>query len=399
MRIVLYTGKGGVGKTTTAAATAVRAARIGRRTLVASTDAAHSLGDVFGCELSARPRELLPDLYAVEVDPRRELDARWAQIRRYLADLLAAEGIEGLEAEDAARLPGADELMTLVAAERMAREVSARLLVVDCAPTDGALRLVTFPDVARSLVRLLLRVQRVVAAAAAPLARRLGHAGLPDGAALAEIERFVYRDLRRLHRRITAPSCSVRLVLNPDRMSVREARRAHADLSLFGVPVDAVIANRVLPETLGGALRGWVDEQEARLAGARAAFEPLPVLTAPLRDDEVVGVAALDRHGAELFGSLAPDAVLGRAPRIRFSRCAGGARAVVPLPGADPRLLEVATVDDELVIRSGPRRRAIPLPRSLLGFAVRRAEYRDQALRIELERESRGARSGGGGCG
>lgn len=399
MRLVLYTGKGGVGKTTTAAATAVRAARGGRRTLVASTDAAHSLGDVLDCELSPRPREVLPGLHAVEIDPRRELEARWARIRGYLAELLVAEGIEHLEAEDAAQLPGAEELMTLLAAERMAREAAVDLLVVDCAPTDGALRLVTFPDVARSLVRLLLRVQRIVAVAAAPLSRRLGRAALPDAGVLAEVEGFVYRDLRKLHRRLTSPSCSVRLVLNPDRLSLREARRAHADLCLFGVPVDAVIANRVLPGGLGGAFREWAREQEARLDEARAAFEPLRVLLAPLREDEVVGVDALERHAAELFGGLAPEGVLGRPRRIRFRRSGAGARAVVPLPGADPRALEVATVDDELVVRSGARRRAIPLPRSLAGFEVRRAAYRGDALCVELVPGSAAGASGGSGCG
>ena len=247
--------------------------------------------------------------------------------------------------------------MTLLAAERAAREARAELLVVDCAPTDGALRLVTFPDVARGGLRLLLAVQRAVAAAAAPLARRIGHAGLPGTGALADLERFVYGDLRRLHRQLTARDTSVRLVLNPDRLSLREARRAHADLCLFGIPVDAVIVNRVLPAGLPGALGAWAREQEARLAEAKATFEPLPVLVAPLRDDEVVGVDALDRHGGELFGDLPPAAVLGSSRRIRFHRSASGGSAVVPLPGADSRALGIATVDGELVIRTGGRRR------------------------------------------
>jgi len=398
VRRVLYTGKGGVGKTTTAAATAIHAAQCGRRTLVASADAAHSLGDVLDRELSSRPRELLPGLHAVEVDPRGELDARWVRIHRYLTELFAAEGIDHFEAEEMANLPGTEELMTLLAAERLAREVAAEFLVIDCAPTDGALRLVTLPDVARGLVRVLFRVQRLVAAAAAPLARRMGHAGLPDGAALAELERFLYGDLRRLHRRLTSRDTSVRLVLNPDRLSTREARRAHADLCLFGVSVDAVIVNRILPEAARGAPPEWFEEQSARLAEAVAAFDPLPVLLAPLRDDEVVGLEALAHHGAELFGRRRPEDLLGRSPRVRFRRSAGTARAVVPLPGADRRTLEVVLVDDELVIRSRGRRRAIPLPRSLAGFGLRRAEYRDEVLEIELVAEVPGGAAGGGAC-
>ena len=247
MRVILYTGKGGVGKTTTAAATAVVLARRGRRTLVASTDSAHSLGDVFGTRLGPEPRSLAPGLAGVEVDAREETERHWGAIRDYLFRVFRYQGIEDVVADELALLPGAEELTTLLAVETFARGGHYDVVVVDCAPTDVALRLLTLPEVARGVLRWLLQMQRALTAVATPLARNLVAIPLPGSEVFRDAEALLYRKLRRLRAFVTSPRATTRLVVTPERMAIDEALRTHTDLALFELPCDAVVLNRMLP--------------------------------------------------------------------------------------------------------------------------------------------------------
>jgi arsenite-transporting ATPase len=352
MRLVLYTGKGGVGKTTTAAACAACAAARGRRTLVVSADAAHSLGDVLEHRLGPAPLEVAPRLFALEVDAREEVARHWGSVRDYLASLFRHQGIEEIVAEELAQLPGAEELTTLLAVEAEARAGAYELVVVDCAPSDGALRLLTLPEVATGLLRTVLRVQQAVARVVTPLARPLVSLPLPDAEVFADIERLLYGKLERLRRRVARAGTSVRLVVTPERMVIDEARRAWTELSLFELPCDAVVLNRMLPDETEELpfFRDWRRLQAERRREIEELFAPLPVLEAPLQDDEVTGLARLAAHGERLFGALAPDAVLCQPARVRFERDGDGYLAIVPLPQADPRQLDVAKLGDELVI-------------------------------------------------
>ncbi len=367
MRLVLYTGKGGVGKTTTAAASAVCAAERGRRTLVISADAAHSLGDVFECRLGAEPRSIAPNLDALEADARAEMERHWGSIRDYLVSLFRYQGIEEVVAEELALLPGAEELTTLLAVEEQVAHGRYDLVVVDCAPTDSTLRLLTLPDIARSSLRLLLKLQRVLSTMVTPLARHLVPVPLPKSEVFRDVEELLYRKLRRLRERITAPQTSVRLVLTAERMVIDEARRAFTDLALFDVPCDAVVMNRLLPQAAASEdfFRDWSRLQEERRREVAELFAPLCLLTAPLRDDEVTGLPALALHGRQLFADSEPDALLSRAARLHFSRRDGLYRAHLPLPGASADDLDVAMVNDELFVRWGGQRRSIILPRRM----------------------------------
>jgi arsenite-transporting ATPase len=392
VRLVLYTGKGGVGKTTTAAATAAVAAQRGRRTLVASADAAHSLGDVLERRLAADPTQLAPRLDAVEIDARVETQRHWGRIRDFLVELLAHQGLDAVVAEELALLPGAEEVTTLLAVEELAASGRYDLIVVDCAPTDSTLRLVTLPDVAHRALRVLLPLFRVISGVATPLARRLVSAPLPGAEVFRDAEALLYRQLRALQRRITHEDTSVRLVVTPERMVIDEARRAWTELSLFEVPCDAVVMNRLLPEDAAEEqfFRDWGRLQRERLREVADLFAPLPLLAAPLAPDEVTGLAPLAAHGERIFSGVDPAERLSHSPHVRFAREGEGYTAVVPLPGADPARLDVAKIDDELTITTGVRRRLLKLPRRIAPLALAAAKLEGASLVVRFARPAAG---------
>ncbi|MBW2271940.1 MAG: ArsA family ATPase [Deltaproteobacteria bacterium] len=394
MRLVLYTGKGGVGKTTTAATTAVCAAQRGRRTLIVSADAAHSLGDVLDHPLGSDPVPLTGNLTALEIDARVEMARHWGQIRDYLVSLFRYQGIDEVVAEELALLPGAEELTTLFAVEEAARSGSYDFIVVDCAPTDTTLRLLTLPDVAHGALRLLLRLQRSIARVVTPLARSLVPIPMPGSEVFADAERLLYDKLRGLRRRVTSSDTSVRLVVTPERMVIDEARRAFTDLCLFDLSCDGVVMNRLLPEAAlrEEFFRHWGRLQAERVEEVKGVFAPLRVLNARLQDDEVVGLQRLEAHGRELFAACEPDAVLSRMERIRFSRDPDAYRVHLPLPGARVEELDVAKVEDELVVRAGSMRRALKLPRRIAPLALGSARLADGQLEVVFPRERKDAR-------
>jgi len=387
VRIVLYTGKGGVGKTTTAAATAAWAAECGRRTLVVSADAAHSLGDVLGRRIGPEPLRVAEGLDALEVDPRVEAERHWGTIRSYLVQLFRHQGIEEMVADELALLPGAEEVTTLLAVRQHAQEGGYDLVVVDLAPTGSTLRLLTVPEVARSALRWVLWIQRALATAVVPLARAVAPVPLPGGEVFRDAEHLIYDKLQGLRALLARPETTLRMVVNPERMVIDEALRAHTDLALFDLACDAVVMNRLLPEDAADEdfFRDWVRHQGEKLREVEEAFAPLPVLRAPLQPDEVTGLAALARHGETLFAGREPDAILCQEPRLQFVAGDDGVvEARVPLPHARAQDLQVVKVEGELVVGSGTRRRSIPLPRHSAGHELASARLEDGMLRVTL---------------
>jgi len=364
MRLLLYTGKGGVGKTTTAAATAACAAERGTRTLVVSADGAHSLGDVLERRLGPEPLVVAPRLEAVEIDPRIEVVRHWGSVRDYLVELFEHQGIEAVVAEELALLPGADELTTLLAVEELASRGSYDLVVVDCAPTGSTLRLLTLPDVLSTGMRLVPQLLRLLSSVVSPIARKLIAVPVPGSPVFRELEQLVGRRATSLRRRLSAGETSARLVLTPERMAIEEARRAFTQLALFDVACDAVVMNRMLPPAAAAEqfFQEWGRLQADRRTEVGELFAPLPVIEAPLQTDEVMGTERLAAHGRALFAEREPCGVLCEVPRLRFRRHGAGYRVHVPLPGASADQLDVARVGTELVVRAGSLRRAIPLP-------------------------------------
>ena len=376
MRLLLYTGKGGVGKTTTAAATAALAAQRGVRTLVLSADAAHSLGDVFDIHLSATPLpvSIAPCLDAMEIDARDVIESHWGQIRAYVVELLRHQGIDEVVAEELALLPGADELATLVSVEDHATSGQYDLIVVDCAPTGSALRLVTLPEVAHGGFKWLLRLQRAAAKIAEPIARELVGTPLPKAEVFAEAERLLYKTLEQLRARLLSKETSIRLVVTPETMVIDEARRSLTDLALFELASDAVVMNRVWPDEAlrEEFFRDWGRNQQERLRDVETHFSPMSMLVAPLQADEVCGLEALAAHGEVLFAGLDPMAVLGTRPGLRFERNNQQASLRLPMNGRSGKAVQVLRVDDELVIGVEGRRRRIALPAGFASLEVER---------------------------
>jgi arsenite-transporting ATPase len=386
VRLVLYTGKGGVGKTTTAAATAVHAAEGGRRTLVASADAAHSLGDVFETRLGPEPRRVAPGLDAVEIDARVETGRHWGRIRDFLVRTFRHQGIDAVVAEELALLPGAEELATLLAVEDFAAAGPWDFVVVDCAPTDSTLRLLTLPDVAQRSLRVLLPLLQTLSGVAVPVARRLVSMPLPDSRVFADADEFLNRRLRTLQQRVTKRETSVRIVVTAERLVIEEARRAWTELALFELGCDAVVMNRLLPDAAGceAFFREQAKRETERRREVEELFAPLPVLAAPLQDDEATGLERLAAHGRRVFAGVRPDALLCESGRVRFERDAGETVAWIPLPGADPKQLDVVKVDDELTITTGLRRRSLKLPRRMARLDLECARLEGPSLRVSF---------------
>jgi len=362
-RTILYTGKGGVGKTSVAAATARRCAAAGLRTVVLSTDPAHSLSDSLEVGLGADPTQLGDRLWGQEVQAQRELEEHWGAVRRWLGELLADHGVMDVAAEELTVPPGMDELFSLLQIKRHHGSGEFDVIVVDCAPTGETLRLLSFPDIARWWLDKVLPWERRVVAAARPLARTLIDVKLPTEDVFTDVQRLV-RNLISMNEILRdRRHASIRLVMNPDRMVIKEAQRTFTYLNLYGYLTDAVVVNRVFPKELAGGYFGeWQARQAERLAEVRDGFAPVPIVTARYLDSEVIGSAMLDRLAAELFGDGDPAAVMHTRLAREVSSRNGTTTLRIAVPFAARDEVSVKKVDHELVVSAGRERRTIILP-------------------------------------
>jgi arsenite-transporting ATPase len=365
-RTILYTGKGGVGKTSVAAATGRRCAAAGLRTVVLSTDPAHSLADVLETPVGYEPAELAPNLWAQQVSAQEELERHWSAVQGWLGQVLVERGVERIAAEELTVPPGGDELFSLLRLKRHVEEGEWDVIVVDCAPTGETLRLLSFPEAARWWLGKLVGRETQLLAAARPLARAFLDLRLPDEDVMGEVQGLV-ANLVAMHDILRDRSAvSVRLVMTPDRMVIAEAMRTFTYLSLYGYLTDAVIVNRVFPDELAGTYFGaWRDVQQRELERVREGFAPVPVLCAPYFETEVIGGAMLDRLGDALFAANEPAALLhqGLAQEFGLEEGAGHLRLAVPF--ADKGDVSLKKVGDELVVRVDGRKRTVVLPPAL----------------------------------
>ncbi|WP_165491691.1 ArsA family ATPase [Egibacter rhizosphaerae] len=383
VRVLLVTGKGGVGKTSVAAATARRLARDGARTLVLSTDPAHSLADALDHGIGPEPTEVAPGLHAEQLDAQQRLAAQWTEIRGYLSTLLTAGGLDSLEAEELTVVPGLEELFALLDVQRHAEDGHYDAVVVDCAPTAETLRLLALPDaLANYIDRGLAGGGRVARA----VFERTGGVPLPGDDVLRAADRL-QRRLRDVRARLLdTRHATVRLVTNAERVVVAETRRTHTALHLFGYHVDAVVVNRLLPEAVTDPwLEGWKRRQAETLDEIHDGFAGVPVLTAPLLEEEAVGGTALDRLGDALYADLDPAGVLADGEPLSFSSLGGGVtRMRLALPFAAAEDVTVHTSDAELFVTVGGRTGRVAMPPSLIDRPVTAARVRDEALEVDF---------------
>ena len=387
MRLILFTGKGGVGKTTVACATAMRIAGTGRKTLVMSTDPAHSLADSLGVELGPEPAEVADNLWAEQIDPQRRLEENWREIQSHAVAVLNWAGLEEVEAEELSVIPGLDELFALADVKRHHDEDPYDALIVDCAQTGETLRLLSLPDIIQWYMERIFPIERRVMGALRPVAKRITSLPLPGDDVYAAVRRF-YDKLDGVRQVMTDPSStSVRLVVNPERMVIAEAQRTYTYLNLFGYRVDAVVANRLLPEGISDPyFDRWKELQAEHLATIEAAFSPTPILTANLRDQELVGTGLLAELGEELYGRLDPSDVLFTDDPMTVFRRDGEYVLSLKLPFAEREELDLSSKGDELFVRAGPYRRTILLPKVLATRTLISAKLVHERIEIVFQR-------------
>jgi arsenite-transporting ATPase len=367
VRTILFTGKGGVGKTTLSAATALRAAELGHRTLVISTDTAHSLGDALGVTLSNAPQRLPgTELEALELDTGEELERYWGNIKRRLADELAAQGVSAPVAGELAILPGLDELVALVRLRHYQAHGAYDLLVIDSAPTGAAMRLLGAPDLQRAVSRNVRGLSSGAARLLMPALSRALKQPLSEMALQTQIQSLFdeIADLRQAlsNRDLT----SVRLVLNPDQLSLRETQRAYTYMCLFGLNVDSLYVNRLLPPSVQDPFFAhWKADQAVHVDEVRAMYAPLPVFPLTLQEREVVGVPALSALGRAVYANIDPSSALADEQPLRFESRNGYQVLRLGVSGVGTHEVQLDKVGDELRVRLGNFRRTLALPQVL----------------------------------
>jgi arsenite/tail-anchored protein-transporting ATPase len=384
-RIILYTGKGGVGKTSVAAATARRCAAAGARTLVLSTDPAHSLAESLQAPVSGEPTDVGDGVWAQQVQAQEELERNWSAAQEWLGGVLTDRGVERIAAEELTVPPGADELFSLLQLKHHAESGEWDAIIVDCAPTGETLRLLSFPDAARWWLDRVLGRETALLAATRPLARAFFDISLPDERVMADIQRLV-GNLIAMHELLRdAERVTLRLVMTPDRMVVAEAMRTFTYLNLYGYLCDAVVVNRVFPDNVGEYFGAWRAVQAEQLAEVQASFAPVPVLQAPYFEQEVIGAPMLDRLSGALFDGRDAGAVLH--DRLTQELALDGTRAELrlDLPFVSKGDIALRKIGLELVVRVDGYKRTIVLPGVLAGFKPTSAKLNEGSLVVGFE--------------
>jgi arsenite-transporting ATPase len=387
MRIILFTGKGGVGKTTVASATALRIAASARKTLLMSTDPAHSVADAFGADLGSEPTEVARNLWAEQIDPQQRLEENWREIQDHAVNVLQWAGLAEVEAEELSVIPGLDEIFSLADVKRHHDEGPYDAVIVDCAPTGETLRLLSLPDIIQWYMEKIFPVERRIVGAIRPVAKRVTSLPLPEDDVYDAVKRF-YNRLEGVRRVLTdAITTSVRLVVNPERMVIAEAQRTFTYLNLFGYRVDAIVANRLLPDEVSDPyFDRWKQLQAQHLGTIEASFSPVPILRARLREQELVGADLLTSLGDELYDETDAADVLFTDDPMAITKEGTGYRLTLRLPFARKEELDLSAKGDELFVRVGPYRRTIMLPKILAARQLTSAKLTDDLLEITFER-------------
>ena len=393
MRILLFSGKGGVGKTSLAAATGLELARLGYRTLVMSVDPAHSLADSFDLESSlfhgqtGDPYPIDDRLSIHEVNIQKEIKRHWGEISAYVTSVLRTTGIDDVEAEELAILPGMEELSALMYVNQFRRENRYDVIVLDCAPTAESIRFVSMPNTLEWYMKHIFPFQRGLLKAVRPLANRVSPVQLPSDKYFANIQSLFGR-LEGIGELLEDPKItSVRLVTNPERMVLRETQRAFVYFSLHGLTVDGIIANRVLPaEVTDRFFEEWRISQSVILGEIDSYFAPVPVKRVPLFIHEVMGRERLEELARTMYdGKEDPAAIIRTEAPYTFTKDDGRYQVRLQLPFAAKGEIGLFKKGDELVVEIGTLRRHIGLPTSMAALSPGRAKLENKVLTIEMK--------------
>ncbi len=388
MRIIVHTGKGGVGKTSVSAATALRCAQLGLKTIVISTDTAHSLADSLETTIGPEPIQIDENLWAQEVDARYSMDKYWGLFQKYMVSLFTQRGIENIVAEEVTILPGLEEGAHLLWINQYVEQGEFDVLIVDAAPTAETLRLLSLPDVTRWWFEKILALTRGASRILRPIGRVLGrnNSNLPDDEAWQQVQ-MLFDTLDKVRAYLSDPNMSsVRLVVNPEKMVIKETQRTYTYLNLYGYAVDAVVCNRIIPdEVTDPYFAAWKARQQENIAYISEAFGELPLLKAPMFGGEVGGKAALQQLGDALYSERNPADKFFAGATHRIESAENGDQILhVPLPFADKHDLDLYRSRDELTLRVGPYRRNIVLPYALWDMEIADARFENAMLNIRF---------------
>ena len=387
MRVILFTGKGGVGKTSVAAATAVRCAAAGYRTVIMSTDPAHSLGDSFDLELGSESTQVGDNLWAHEVSSLHEMQRHWWKLHEYAAEVLSTQGLDEVLADEVANPPGMEEVASLMWIKHYAQRDQQDVVVVDCAPTGETLQLLTFPDAAKWWLDKIYPWSRRAMRVARPVLQPMMGMPLPSDEVYASLKDLLL-DLDGMRKVLTDPAItSVRIVLNLEKMVVKEAKRAYTYLSLFGYVTDGVIVNRLLPPDLHDELfQKWQRIHKRYQTEVEESFAGVPIFNVPLFDREVVGEKMLAKMAQAIYGQRDPAEHFATSNPQRIDKDGQDYVLSLKVPFVDRSDVDLSRHNGELYVTVGNYRREITLPRVLARRDTAGASIHDGELRVRFAR-------------
>ncbi|KYG38453.1 arsenic-transporting ATPase [Bacillus gaemokensis] len=386
MRIILYTGKGGVGKTSISAATALQSAKQGLKTLVMSTDPAHSLGDSLGIKLSSEPQEIRGNLWAQEINTIYEMEKGWDKLQKYITLLFTSKAADDITTEELTMFPGMEDLISLLRVLDYYKQNTYDVIIIDCAPTGETLAMLSFPDMLGWWMEKLFPIKRKILKVVRPVAQPLLGVPLPTDDIMNELTNTLEQlgEMRDIlsNREVT----SIRVVVNPEKMVIKEAQRSFTYLNLYDYNVDAIMINRVIPDTVTDSyFQAWKDAQKKYKTLIQDSFQPLPIYEAPMFEQEVVGLPMLERVGNALFkDDLEPTAVKFNGRTQYVTKDGDEYIFVLSIPFSDKKELSLNQKGDELIIRAGSVKRNITLPKTLMHLSIRGAKFEGDVLNIRF---------------
>lgn len=383
MRIIFHTGKGGVGKTTMSAATALKTAKLGYRTLVISTDPAHSLSDSLDVPLSGIPTKVTDNLWAQEVNVLDEIRTHWGELQNYMSSLLITKGFEDIVADELAVAPGMEELSSLFQLNQHYKSGEYDLVIIDCAPTGEAVRFLTLPDIIDWYVNKLFTMTRTAVGFMRPILKT--SLLLPDDSVFASIEKLLKQIAEVKEIVNDTEKTSVRIIMNPERMVLKESQRAFTYFNLYGYNVDAIICNKVLPESSDEHYGKWSELQKKYLEEIDSSFSPVPILKNRMLDAEAFGLAKLEAIGNEVFGDLDPTKVLFKEPLQKIKKENDQYTLSLYMPLVEKEKFTLKKKNEELIIEIGNFRKTIVLPRTLTALEPSDADFEDGYLNVKFE--------------
>lgn len=385
MRIILYTGKGGVGKTSIAAATALKCARYGHKTLVVSTDAAHSLGDSLDTKLSPEPLELEKNFWVQEIDSIHEVEQGWGKVQQYLTELFTAKSVKDITTEELTVFPGMEDLLSLLRILSYYKEKTFDVIIIDCAPTGETLALLSFPDMLRWWMDKLFPMKRKAIKLVRPVVEPLLGIPMPSDGVMGEIDK-IYNQLDEMRQILSDRDItSIRIVVNPEKMVIKEAQRSFTYLNIYDFNVDAIIINRVIPDNVTDKyFKLWKEIQKKYIEMISEAFSPVPIYHAPLFENEIVGLEMLQRMGNEVFNNENPIEIKYNIRTQEVKKDGNEYIFSIYMPFTDKRDLSLNQKGDELIVKTLNLKRNITLPKTLQSLNIKGAKFEEDTLIIRF---------------